>query len=99
MAMLQAAVVARRRELIDGRRVVRLPRTEDRRREVRLVRRIWEVLGLQRQPVPLAVLLVAGAVQRAVEEVARVELDPRLVGLDRQQASAGRIEQLRREVE
>ena len=79
---------------VDRRRVVGLPGTEDRRRELGLVRRVREVLGLQRKAIALAVLPATRAVQRAVEEVARVELDPRLVGLDRQQASAGRIEQL-----
>ena len=46
--------------------------------EVGLVRRVGEVLGLQREPVALPVRPPAGAVQRAVEEVARVELDARL---------------------
>src|SRR5437764_6077068 len=40
--------VSSHRELVHGRRVVCLPRTQERRGEVRLVRRIREVLGLQR---------------------------------------------------
>ena len=78
-------VVAVRRQGVDGRRVVGLPGTEDRRREVRLVRRVGEVLGLQREPVALAVLPAARADERAVEEVAGVELDP---GLGRSRSSA-----------
>src|SRR5437016_2752102 len=88
-----------RRERVDGRGLVRLPGTEDRRREVGLVRRIWEVLGLERQPIALAVLPATRAVERAVQEVARVELDSRLGGRDRQLATAGRIQQPRRRVE
>ena len=64
-------VPASRGERVHRRRVVGLPRVEPRRREVRVVRRVGEVLGLQRQPVALAVLAAARAVERAVEEVAR----------------------------
>src|SRR5208283_5888003 len=66
----------------DGRRVERLARAEDRAGEVRLVRRVREVLGLERVAGALAVGLAADAHQRAVEEVAAVELNARLVGPD-----------------
>ena len=58
-----------------------------------VVGRIGEVLRLEREPVALAVLAAAGAVQRAVEEVAGVELDPRLGRLERQHAAARRVAQ------
>src|SRR5262249_13823801 len=69
-----------RRELEDRRRVQLLPRPKDRGREVRVVGRVREVLRLQREPVALAVRVAARPVDRPVEEVARVELDPRLRG-------------------
>src|SRR3712207_7190179 len=50
-------------------------RSQDRRGELRAVGRIREVLGLKRHRVA----------------VARVELDPGLIGGDRQHAAAGRI--------
>ena len=64
----------------------------DRRRvdgnAVGLVGRVGEVLGLQRQPVALPVRAAARAVERAVEEVARVELDPGLRRRHGQDATA-----------
>src|SRR3954453_6151930 len=63
-----------RREPVDRVRPVRLVRAQDRRREVRVVRGVGEVLRLERETVALAVLPARRAVQRAVEEVARVEL-------------------------
>ena len=86
-------VMAGGRERVDGRGLVGLPGTEDRRGEVGVVWRVGVVLGFQREPVALAVLPAAGAIERAVEEVARVELDPGLGRRDRQQASAGGVEQ------
>src|SRR3972149_4541535 len=61
---------------------VRLPRLQDRRREARLIRRIRIVLRLEAEAgaVPVNVPRLAG--DRAVEEIARVELDTRLGGLD-----------------
>src|SRR5690349_2064971 len=93
------ATVTGRRELVGRRRVVRLARIELRRRELAdLIRGVREVLGLERQSVALAVLPATRAVQRAVQEVARIELEPRLVGRDRQQTPAGRVEELSRHV-
>ncbi len=80
--------LAQRRERVDRRRVVRVARVEPGRRERLLVRRVGIVLRLQRQPVTLAVGPAARAVERAVEEVARVELDPRLGGPDLERAAA-----------
>ena len=77
---LERALLVRRverREPVDRPRPVRLVRPQDRRREVRVVRRVGEVLRLERQAVALAVLAAGRAVQRAVEEVARVELQAR----------------------
>ena len=47
-----------------------------------MVGRVREVLRLQAEPVGLPVHLAAGSDQRRVEEVARVELDPRLGRVD-----------------
>src|SRR5690242_6670370 len=62
----RVVVVAYRREAVDRRRCVRRPRIDLGRRELRLVRRVGEVLGLQRQPVALAVLAAARAVEREI---------------------------------
>ena len=45
-----------------------------------MVRRVREVLRLQRETVALAVDVATGADQCAVEEIAGIELDSRLVG-------------------
>ena len=73
-------------------RIVRLARLQDRRRELRLVRRVGEVLRLEAErrsaartrapPLP---------VHRAVEEVAGVELHARLRRRDLQRAAARRL--------
>src|SRR4051812_35757683 len=49
-------------------------RTQDRRRKLRLVRRIREVLRLEAEAETMSVDAVALSVDRAVEEVAGVEL-------------------------
>src|ERR1022692_142813 len=78
-------------ELVDGCRVERLARVEDRGRELRLVGRVREVLGLEGVSSTLPVDVAADAYQRPVEEVTAVELNARLVGPDRQLASALRV--------
>jgi len=51
------------------------------------------VLGLERDPVPLAVAASAGPDQIADQEVGRVELQPGLVGVDGQDPATARVEQ------
>ena len=64
--------------------VERLTRLEDRRRELGLVRRIREMLGLQTE----AFVLLVPAVDRfAIQEIAAVELQPRLRREDLHHAS------------
>src|SRR5262249_17949508 len=63
----------------DRRRVEGLSCIQDRGGEVRLVRRVREVLRLERVPRGLPVRVAADADQVTVEEVAGVELNPRLV--------------------
>src|SRR5690349_19936669 len=69
-----------------------MARLQDRGREGRVIRRVGEVLRLQRQRPAMAVDLTAFAPDRAVEEVARVELNSRLVGVDVESAAAGRLD-------
>src|SRR4051812_5261634 len=59
----------------DGAAAVPLTRTQRRRREGCLVRRVGVVLRLEAEAGPLRVDAPALAGDRAVEEVARVELD------------------------
>src|SRR3954447_10154613 len=61
-------------EGVGRRRLERLPGPQHGRGEVRLVRRIREVLRLESEGVALPVGLVADAPECAVEEVAAVEL-------------------------
>src|SRR5215217_555716 len=93
VVVVVVVLLADGREPVDRARPVGLARPDGRRREVGVIRRVGVVLGLEREPVALAILAAARPVQRAVEEVARVELDPGLGGGDRQQASARRVEQ------
>src|SRR6266508_2533857 len=86
-------------EPVDGGRVVLLARPQHGRREVVMVGRVRVVLGLQRQAVALPVHPAAGADQGAVQEVARVELDARLVGEDLQDPAASRVGQPRRQLQ
>src|SRR5215471_2904326 len=65
-------------ECEDGCRVEGLPCPQDGRREVRLVRRVREVLGLERVTRGLPVGVTADADQVPIKEVAGVELDTRL---------------------
>src|SRR5205814_5708286 len=67
-----------RRELIDRRRRVPLSGLEHGRREVRLVRRVREVLRLKAKTITTNIDLAAFAGDRAVQEIACVELDARL---------------------
>src|SRR5690242_1367136 len=78
-------------ELEDRGGLVDLPGPQHRRREVRVVRRVRVVLGLEGEAVTLAVHPATGAHQRAVEEVAGVELDARLVGVHAEHPAAGRL--------
>src|SRR5579859_2747550 len=68
-------------------------------REVGVVGRVREVLGLERIRLALAVGVAADADQVTVEEVAGVELHARLVGPDGQQPAAARVERARGQVE
>src|SRR5215208_6843413 len=72
-------------------RAIRLARTEDHRGEVWLVRGIRVVLGLECEPVTMAVHSTAFPDGRAVEEVSAVELHARLGGVDVERASRGRL--------
>ena len=106
-AWLQAAAYAapaarRRHQELNAKIVVELnglPGAESGGREGRLVGRVREVLGLERVPRTLPVGVAADAHQRAVEEVAAVELHARLVGPDGQQPAARRVEGAGGEVE
>src|SRR5215471_17417058 len=66
-------------ERVDGCRVEGLSCPQDGGREVGLVRRVREVLGLERVTRGLPVGMAADADQVAVKEVAGVELDTRLI--------------------
>src|SRR5215470_4533069 len=78
-------------ELEDGCRVEGLSCLQDGGWEVRLVRRVREVLGLERVTRRLPVGVAADADQVPVEEVAGVELDTRLIGPHDQHAPAARV--------
>src|SRR3954463_898032 len=90
-------LAADRREAVDRRALERLPRPQHGRGEVRVVRRVREVLGLECEPVALAVAVAAEAVERPVEEVPGVELDAGLRRRDRQLPAAGWIAKPRRD--
>ena len=72
-------------------RLVGLPWTQHHRREIRFVRRVRIVLRLQAQAAALDVGLAAAALDRSVQEVARVELHPGLGGGDVHDPAADRI--------
>src|SRR4051812_38053288 len=76
-----APLLLLRAEGVDGGRLVGLTGPQNRRREVRVVGGVREVLGLEGEGVALAVGLVANAEEGAVEEVAAVELGAGLVGV------------------
>src|SRR6185437_7742467 len=59
--------------------------------EVRMVRRVREMLRLQAEAIPQRILRTRPALERAVEEVARVELHARLRRFDAQHAAASRV--------
>ena len=75
----------------DGGRVLGLARLQHGGREVGLVGRVREVLGLEGVRLALAVGVAADADEVTVEEVAGVELHARLVGPDGQQPAAARV--------
>src|SRR5215211_5833493 len=77
----------------DRRRGVDLTGPQDGRGEARLIRGVWEVLGLQCDAIPLPVGASTGADQRAVEIAAAVELNTRLGRPERQGATAVGIAQ------
>src|SRR5262249_55662021 len=62
-------------KLIDRRLCVGLPGLEDRRRKIRMIRRIWVVLRFQTER---PVLLVPAVLGITIEKVAGVKLHPRL---------------------
>src|SRR6266545_1378203 len=80
------------RELVDRGGLVELAGREHGRREVRVVGRVRVVLGLEGEAVALPVHPSAGPHQRPVQEVARVELQARLVGDDLEDAAAARLD-------
>ena len=84
------------RELVDGGGLVDLPRTEDGRGEVRLVRRVGVVLGLQREPVALPVHPSTRPDESPVEEVPGVELDSGLGREDLENSAAVGLQHTRR---
>mmetsp|Transcript_24519 Transcript_24519/g.60599 ORF Transcript_24519/g.60599 Transcript_24519/m.60599 type:complete len:343 (-) Transcript_24519:31-1059(-) len=63
---------------------------EDTRGKVDLIRAVWEQLRLQTQGATIGIHLAALANQRTVEEISRVELDARLVGVDLHHTTAHR---------
>src|SRR5262249_56819252 len=81
-------------ECVDGCRVEGLSCAQDGGREVRLVRRVREVLGLERVTRGLPVGVTADADQVPVKEVAGVELDTRLAGPHGEQAPAPGVQGL-----
>src|ERR1700744_2880393 len=70
---------------------ISLPRIEPGGRKSRTIRRIREVLGLQHQGVALAVEPLALAGGRPVEEVSRIELQPRRRGEQLQHPARARV--------
>src|SRR6476620_9648059 len=83
-------------DLVDGEGVGRcfaelLAGAEDGRREVGLVGRVREVLGLEAEAVALAVGAAGCADERAGQEIAGVELDARLGGTDFEAAPGCRL--------
>ena len=76
---------------VDHAVVVRLARVHPRRSERRLVGRVGKDLRLERDPVAHAVDVLLLADQRAVEEVAGVDLDSRLVGQHLEHAARARV--------
>ena len=70
---------------------VNLSRLQENGREVRLVDRIREVLGLEANPMVLLVFLAALTDVGAVEIVPGVELDTRLRGQDLEQTTGARV--------
>src|SRR2546421_9983568 len=69
-------------ELVDRARAVLLSRTQRGRREARLVRRVGKMLCLHREAVAMTVDDAILSSQRAIEEVAGIELEPRLCRVD-----------------
>src|SRR5215211_4770989 len=86
-------------EPVDRGGVVALAGAQHGRREVGVVGRVGEVLGLQGETVALPVGAAAGPDHGAVEEVARVELDAGLVGEDLQHPPAARVLQPGRQLQ
>ena len=60
-----------------------------------MVRRIREVLRFEAEPITLVVHLSVLAVDRAIQEIARVKLNPRFGCEDLQHSAAGWIVSLR----
>ena len=60
-----------------------------------MVRRIREMLRFEAEPVPLVVHLPVLAVDRAIQEIARIKLNPRFGRQHLQHAAAGWVESLR----
>src|SRR2546422_7386012 len=86
----------RRRELEGRCLMISLAGFELCRREFRLIGRIRKVLRLEAEGGPAAVSLSALAVDRAVEEVPGVELDPGLRGEDLHHTAGFRLRDARR---
>ena len=84
---------------VDGSLLVSLPRFQHSGRELRLIGRIGKVLALQAQRVPFTVHHTALAGVGPVQEVAGVELDGGLRGVDLHGATADRLVHSRRECE
>src|SRR5205814_3603699 len=85
------------RELVDRRLMIGLAGLELGGRELWVVRRIREVLRLQAKCRAMAVNLSTLAVNRAVEEVASIELNPGLGGEDLHDAPGFRLRDSRGE--
>src|SRR5580765_4494871 len=68
-----------------------LSRFQDRAREIRMIRRIREVLCLQAESITVFVNVAFLASDRSVKEVACVELDRRLSGRNLEHASCRRL--------
>src|SRR5437773_2815432 len=78
-------------ELVDRARAVLLSRTQRGRREARLVRRVGKMLCLHREAVAMTVDDAILPPQRAIEEVAGIELEPRLRRVDLHYPAARRL--------
>ena len=82
-----------RRKAVNGFRDVGLTGFQYRGWEACLVRRVWIVLGFQRQSIALPVHMVANPHECSSEEIASVELESRLGGPSLEDTTGARVSQ------